>query len=99
VITVAVHHDDLDGPRAVRPPQPVRDHGDHGLQEEVPPQDQHLHHDPGDQEQAGRRVLSGDAPRAVAAVAARAGIPPGGAPRDASTLTLWRRWLASVPRG
>jgi cation-transporting P-type ATPase E len=32
------------------------------------------------------KVLSGDAPRAVAAIAGRAGIPPGGPPRDASTL-------------
>jgi cation-transporting ATPase E len=32
------------------------------------------------------KVLSGDAPRAVAAIAGRAGIPPGGPPRDASAL-------------
>ena len=32
------------------------------------------------------KVLSGDAPRAVAAIAGRAGIPAGGPPRDASTL-------------
>jgi len=32
------------------------------------------------------KVLSGDAPRAVAAIATRAGIPAGGTPRDASAL-------------
>jgi cation-transporting ATPase E len=32
------------------------------------------------------KVLSGDAPRAVAAIAGRAGIPAGGPPRDASAL-------------
>jgi cation-transporting ATPase E/undecaprenyl-diphosphatase len=32
------------------------------------------------------KVLSGDAPRAVAAIAERAGIPPGGPPRDAFAL-------------
>ena len=32
------------------------------------------------------KVLSGDAPRAVAAIAGRAGIPAGGLPRDASAL-------------
>jgi cation transport ATPase len=32
------------------------------------------------------KVLSGDAPRAVAAIAERAGIPVGGPPRDASAL-------------
>ncbi len=32
------------------------------------------------------KVLSGDAPRAVAAIATRAGIPAGGPPRDASAL-------------
>jgi magnesium-transporting ATPase (P-type) len=33
------------------------------------------------------KVLSGDAPRAVAAIAERAGIPAGGPPRDASALS------------